>query len=103
MKDFRMPDSFYDPPDEPRLSCCGVWAGDGEHDPTCKKVALAQAAYAELYGQERCKLCSEPWVSWYSGSLDAEAGEFVQKDRSGSVKHVLAHAQCGLDLGLELA
>ena len=38
-----------------------------------------------------CELCGEP--------AGAEMGEFVKEDGS----HVLAHAQCGIDAGLEMA
>lgn len=44
-----------------------------------------------------CQLCGEA-INWES-TLDA-AGEFTLPDKSGSV---VAHGQCGLDHGLEVA
>lgn len=45
----------------------------------------------------RCQLCEEP-IDWDSTS--DSAGEFSLPDNSDSV---VAHVQCGLDAGLEIA
>lgn len=60
----------------------------------------------------RCDLCGEVYdhLMFDHPSL-SDVGEFVSRsdryekgDRLGSVlKHVIAHAQCGIDHGLELA
>lgn len=53
-----------------------------------------------------CELCGEPYDTLGS-PMYSEVGEFVDTrgddTESPHPKHVIAHAQCGLDHGLELA
>ena len=47
----------------------------------------------DLWGSAECQICGE----WFQ-SANEEVGEFVKED-----EHVIAHAQCGISAGLEMA
>lgn len=50
-----------------------------------------------------CDICGEE-IDWLSPlPSKCEAGEFYDPNLPIDAKHVVAHAQCGIDRGLELA
>ena len=67
-------------------------------------VISNKARMKELWGESECQICGEPFRS-----IHDEVGEFCEPggDTDGNPRsvfeHKIAHAQCGLDAGMELA
>jgi hypothetical protein len=72
--------------------CSGDPDGDTLEESQWLRFRDATAAHNREQFPDGCVLCGEP--------ADAEMGEFAREDGNGSV---VAHAQCGIDRGLELA
>jgi hypothetical protein len=78
------------------MSTC---TGDPDREPWWQNAqhlnAQAQAMYRKQF-PDGCGLCGEP--------ADAEMGEFWDPERNGGQGGgVIAHGQCGLDAGMEMA
>lgn len=57
----------------------------------------------EMWGRSTCELCGEPFKL---PEENEQVGEFYDPAKAaigGATGHVIAHAQCGIDAGLDLA
>lgn len=71
-------------------SCCPICGTT-----TCKMESGSACAIALIEDPTECEVCGES----FTGNPHEEIGEFVD----GEGKHLIAHAQCGLDHEYELA
>lgn len=87
---------------------CGEWGTTrgGSHQNydaiirDAHRLHVAEAnATQEMSFSGICDLCGEPYNCLSEKPSEAEVGEFVDSNSN----HVIAHAQCGIDSGLEMA